>query len=140
MKRLSVLKKLKLLYLDRTQVGDEGVLALAELATLETLTLNGTAITDKALGAFSGGPLSRSIRSLRLDFTAISDAGLKSLEGATALQGLSVANTRVTDAGLNSLRGMNSLHSLSAGGTGVTREGSLAHQAAGKQIAVCLCD
>ena len=74
-KRLSVLANLTVLFLSRTQVGDEGVLALAELGKLQILSLNGTAITDKALEAFAGGPLGKSIRSLGLDYTAITDAG-----------------------------------------------------------------
>jgi HEAT repeat protein len=124
-KRLSALANLTTLLLDRTQVGDEGVLALAELGNLQHLTLNGTAITDRALEAFAGGPLRKSIRSLRLDYTAITDAGLKLLEGAGGLQALSVSHTRVTDAGLVYLRGMKSLGTLAADGTAVTREGTL---------------
>ncbi|MEI8371960.1 MAG: HEAT repeat domain-containing protein [Planctomycetota bacterium] len=124
-KRLSVLANLTTLFLDRTQVGDKGVLALAELGNLRTLTLSGTTITDKALEGFASGPLRRSIRLLRLDYTAITNAGLKFLEGASELQSLSISHTHVTDAGLVSLRGMKSLDTLAADGTAVSREGTL---------------
>lgn len=125
-KRLSALARLTTLMLDRTQVGDEGVLALAELGNLQNLSLGGAAITDRALEAFAGGPLGKSIRSLQLEYTEISDAGLTSLEGASELQSLNVSYTRISDAGLIHLGGMKSLVSFSANGTAVSRDGTLA--------------
>ncbi len=103
--------------------GDDGVLALAELGKLQNLTLSGTAITDKALEAFANGPLQKSIRSLNLDHTAVTDAGLKYLAGATGLQSLNVMHTRISDVGLVHLRGLKSLAHLAVDGTALTLDG-----------------
>jgi hypothetical protein len=67
----------------------------------------------------------RHVESLRLNDTAITDAGLAHIEGLTGLRDLQLDGTRVGDAGLAHLRGMKNLGLLWISGSRVTDEGVL---------------
>src|SRR5262249_2099762 len=60
---------------------------------------------------------------LNLSDTAITDAGLRHLEGLVGLGRLVLRGTAITDAGLQHLRGLKSLRVLDLQGTKVTDEG-----------------
>jgi hypothetical protein len=65
------------------------------------------------------------VESLWLNGTAISDAGLAHIRRLTRLRDLTIGDTQVTDAGLASLRGMTRLGTLFLAGSRVTDDGVL---------------
>jgi TPR repeat protein len=75
---------------------------LADLPNLRTLDLSHVALEDNDLRAIA--PHIKGVRSLNLERTDITDAGLKGLEGLTNLETLNVRNTKVTAAGVERLR------------------------------------
>jgi hypothetical protein len=80
-----------------------------------------TPASDKDLEALA--PLAAQITRLDLGKTKISDAGLRTLSGFTALTRLDLHGTAVSDAGLPSLKGLSELRSLNLFGTAVTDAG-----------------
>ena len=67
------------LYLESTRVGDAGLVHLARLTSLETLTLSGTRITDAGLVHLKG---LAGLRALDLSWTEVSEAGIEDLRRA----------------------------------------------------------
>ena len=65
----------------------------------------------------------RSLRSLHLSDTYVTDKGLESLKGLSQLQTLDLAWTDVTDKGLESLKGLSQLQTLDLSDTYVTDKG-----------------
>jgi hypothetical protein len=98
---------LKSLGLVHTMVGDAGLIHLP--ADLQVLGLRNTKVTDAGMPAISR--LSR-LENLNLGNDAISDAGLKHLEGLRELKILALNNTQVTDAGLVSISRLTNLEYL----------------------------
>ena len=86
--------------LDATAVGDAGLVRLAGLTSLRTLTLSRTTVTDAGLIHLQGMP---GLSTLWLADTKVTDAGLTQLKGLTNLASLTLRGTKVTDAGVRSL-------------------------------------
>ncbi len=85
------------------------------------LDLSGSKTTDEVLAEKLKG-LTK-LKTLSLDSTKITDAGLVHLKGLTKLKGLDLWNTKITDAGLVHLKGLTKLKGLSQGKTKVTVDG-----------------
>ena len=101
LKYLQNLKELKQLWLDNTQVGDTGLEYIKNLNDLQRLSLVNTHITDDGLEHLKG--LTK-LERLFLTRTGITDAGLKNLQDLTILQILGLNETKITDAGVNQLK------------------------------------
>ena len=80
-----------------------------------------TKVTDAGLKEVAG--LKR-LLTLNLANTQVTDAGLKELAGLQRLATLNLANTQVTDAGIKELAAVKNLHRLDLTGTQVTEEGA----------------
>lgn len=89
------------------------------LPYVTSLDLSGSSITDEALASLDGA----AIRTLRLDQTAITDAGLARLEALPQLESLSLQFTPVSDAGLVTLARLPHLQMLYLAGSNVTPAG-----------------
>jgi hypothetical protein len=63
------------------------------------------------------------LQTLSLEGTGLTDAGLPELAGLVRLQALCLAKTEVTDAGVKALTGLKGLRTLSLWDTGVRRDG-----------------
>jgi hypothetical protein len=61
----------------------------------------------------------KSLESLNLADTQVTDTGLKELAGLTSLQELDLTRVQITDGGLRELAGLKSLKTLDLTGTGV---------------------
>ena len=83
-----------------------------------SVTLDYSAITDAQLKHLEGLTRLRELRTCQL-----TDAGLGQLEGLTQLRVLGLTGTAVSDAGLQYLRGLTELQRLYLGGTNVTDKG-----------------
>lgn len=99
------------------RTSDAHIARIGEVRSLETLYLRRSRITDSGLEYLR--PLTN-LRSLELEGTSINDSGLRNLEGLTNLQHLSLANTHITDAGLDYLVNLHQLRVLHMHGTAVT--------------------
>ena len=92
---------LQVVELVRTAVTDAGVAYLAsQYPALKHLNLDETAITDDSLSHLK--PLR--LQSLQIRNTAVTDAGLKSLEGQNSLTFLGLRGTTVTDSAIQELK------------------------------------
>ena len=90
--------------LTNTKVTDAGLkeLELAGLKSLQTLSLSGTGVTDAGLKELAGF---ESLQTLDLSLTGVTGAGLKELAGLKSLQTLMLISTAgVTDAGVAELQ------------------------------------
>jgi hypothetical protein len=96
---------------------------LTILSPLRTLSLQHTEVTDAGLVCLQD---LTQLRALDLDFTQVTDAGLKNLQGLHELQWLSLAGIRVTDAGFAHLERLSRLEWLNLRNTAVT-DAELAH-------------
>jgi hypothetical protein len=78
----------------------------------------------------------RGLRTLSLEYTGVSDAGLVHLKGLTKLERLWLDNTQVTDVGLTRLKGLTGLRELDLRNTGVSDQGiaELKHALPGRTI------
>ena len=84
------------------------------------VNLNFTEVTDAGLKELA--PLAH-LQTLDLRFTEVTDAGLKELAPLTQLQTLDLGGTKVTDAGLKELAPLTQLQTLNLLGTAVTGAG-----------------
>jgi hypothetical protein len=111
------------LVLVQLPVGDAELAGLPSLDGMPSprLFLDGTQVTDNGLkGLKALGPL----RELSIAFTRVTDRGLESLSGMDDLRVLNLKWCRaVTDAGLEPLKGMRGLKMVVVEGTGVTAKG-----------------
>lgn len=141
--------------LEAAPVGDDDLVHLSGLDTLESLNLSGTDITGAGLVhlanltnlkklSLGGGYQKQSkvddeglshltnltkLEQLVLSDSRITDEGLAHLSGLTNLKSLYLFQTRITDEGLKHLEGLQALEILRAGRTGITEEGAAAFQA-----------
>ena len=97
------------LWLDGSDVTDQGLIELVSLKNLSELMLNFTKVTNTGLTEL--GKL-KSLRSLGLYLTQVTDTGLKEMAGLKNLQKLSLGKTKVTDMGLKELSGLKNLQDL----------------------------
>ena len=91
-------KRLKELYVDATDISDEGLAYLAPLEDLEVLWLDECDISDRGIQHL----LSHS-KELTLDGTKVGDEGLAALTKLHGLERLDLGDTSVTLAGLGHL-------------------------------------
>ena len=122
--------QLQRLELNGTQVTDSGLEHLKGLSQLQWLTLDHTQVTDRGLEHLKG--LSQ-LQTLLLDGTQVTDVGLERLKGLRQLQELSLNDTQITDEGVKKLKGLNQLQGLFLEGTQVTDAG-LEHLKGLKQL------
>ncbi len=92
---------------------DAGLANLKALSEIESLELDGSAITDAGLENLRG--LSQ-LHFLCLASSNVTDAGLENIASSHRLRFLYLFETKVTDSGLVHLRGLNQLDSLSLWG------------------------
>jgi internalin A len=91
-----------------------------------------TKLTDAGLKEVAG---LKKLTTLNLTGTQVTDVGLKELAGLQRLATLNLSRTQVTDAGLKELVAVKNLHRLDLTGTRVTQEG-----VAGLQKSLRYCD
>ena len=89
------------LYLDGSQITDEGLKDVAKLQHLERLDLSDTKITDAGLKEVAK---LQKLKSLRLNDTEISDEGLKEVAKLKKLEKLDLNFTQITDNGAAELQ------------------------------------
>lgn len=139
-------ESLRVLSLDATDVGEEGLKKVTGLTNIQELYLNGssnvfspalapvgsfkklailelrsTSINSKGMPHLSG--LSN-LKVLDLSETAVADEGLASLKDLTNMENLNLYNTRSTDAGLVYLQGMKKLKRLNLDKCKITQAGT----------------
>ncbi len=117
------LTQLKVLDINRSPIGDEGLRPLEGFTSLQWLQLGETQVTDAGVAHFS--KLSN-LSSLALNSTRVTDAGLRTLFDLPQITTLNLYDTRVTDAGLAGLAeriNRGPLQNLVASGLGVTPGG-----------------
>jgi Leucine-rich repeat (LRR) protein len=117
-------KKLDRLYLNGTQITDEGINNVAKSEhfhdQLSLLILGNTQIGDKGLIAIS---VFRNLKKLYLGGTRITDNGLQNLANLRQLQWLQLNDTEISNAGLIHLFGLHELRYLNLNDTRVTKKG-----------------
>ncbi len=90
-------------------ITDAGLVHVAGLKRVETLTMPGAPIKGSGLSHLSG--LTK-LRTLDLEGTQVNDASLVHLQGLKELQSLNLGGTLITGRGLEHLKDMTSLESL----------------------------
>lgn len=113
------LTNLTYLGLRETVVTDVGMAHLSGLMKLEILDLRDTAVGNDGLRPLQGLPL----RSLLLNYCAVTDAGLETLPELPRLQRIELKHTGVTDAGLKHLQQMTGLRFIGLEYTTTTSKG-----------------
>lgn len=108
-------------HLGGTDLTDEGLVHLPEVAHVVWLNLRDTKITDAGLAQV--GKLAGLTR-LHLERTGVGDAGMPHLKGLAKLEYLNLYGTKVTDAGLAPLKELKGLKKLYLWQTGVTDAGA----------------
>jgi hypothetical protein len=140
LRELAALKKLTVLGLSSPRVTAAGLKELANVKSLRTLILPAHLVTDANLRALrEAGLLHRlyqaagkgeqrpnspaDVRTLRLGYAHVTDAGLKELAPFRNLTFLDLTEVKVTDAGLKELAGFKKLSTLGLYRTRVTDAG-----------------
>ena len=103
-----------------TNVTDQTIAPLKDVASLIELRLGTTKVTDQGLAVVKNLP---HLQVLGLELTGVTDAGVAHLKGLAELTYLNLYGTSVTDAALDSLKGMKFLRSLYLWQTKVTPDG-----------------
>lgn len=101
-------------------VDDDGLRKVAELASLQNLTLSWTDIGDAGMANLQG---LTNLNSLGLHYTNVTDDGLLFLAGMSRLDSLDLSGTKISDRGLARLKPLENLQSLSLHTTSVTSSG-----------------
>lgn len=123
LKTFGSLEALEELILDKTSVGDAGLVYIGTLKTLKMLFVDDTGrVTDAGLSSIAG---LTTLIELRLKRQKVTDAGLKHLASLTSLESLRLAyNQSVTDAGVEALSHVPKLRYVNAEGTTITSAGA----------------
>ncbi len=116
-------------FADGSRVRDDDLAALSAIERLEVLKLDSTAVGDAGLKHLSG---LTGLRWLYLSRTRITNSGLEALELLRGLVILDVAGTAVGDAGLQRIAHLDTLSGLDLTGTRVTDAGLPALASLGK--------
>ena len=90
-------------------ITDAGLVYVAGLKQVETLTLVGAPLKGSGLANLSG---MTKLRSLNLESTSVDDASLAHLQGLKQLKELNIGGTLVTPRGIEQLKDMTQLESL----------------------------
>lgn len=117
---VGTLASLESLTLSHTALTDHGAAHLAGLARLRELYLDYTKVTDAALVYLSG---LKELRRLGLRGTLVSDAGMANLAPLVQLEFLDIAETAVGDQGLKAIGTLNRLEYLDVSRSRVTANG-----------------
>lgn len=137
---LTGLTNLRVLTLNGSAVTDEHIVALSALSSLHTLSLRATGITEAALRSLPPvvnldlghtGVTNlceqvarlRSLRSLDLSFTAITDAGISCIVELAELETLNLGATNISDASMDEVARLPELRDLSLMTTSLTDAG-----------------
>ena len=115
---------LKDLHLGQTRITNEGLKQLSSLSKIQFLELAGTDISDGGLSYLAH--LKSSLKSLDLNETDITGAGLTHLREFSTLEHLILGNTRLDSDALQHLSQLTKLRSLHLDGTGIST-GALSH-------------
>jgi hypothetical protein len=99
---------------------DEDIALVARVRSLHTLLLDHSPVTDAGLVHL---PKLRNLEVLSLFHTQVTDEGLASLSGLVKLRHLNLTDTQVTDKGLQHLESLKQLNTLFLSDTRVTPEG-----------------
>lgn len=123
------LQRLRALFLNDTDITDQGVRHLTSCALLRGVGLSGTHVTDNVVSILREFP---KLYSLVLSFTQLSDQGMKAIAEIHTLRRVWVDYTSVSSDGLMGINKLKDLSLLSLRRTQVTDEGleslqSLAH-------------
>lgn len=113
------LPKLTYLMIGGKGITEDGLARLAESKSLSGLRLTDTSIAD--LRPLS--PRLNALWGLYLENSALTDAGLEPLSGATRIGDLTITGSRMTDAGLRHLAPLTSLWKLRLGRSAITDAG-----------------
>ena len=89
-----------------SEVTDADLIHLKGLKRLEILNFTDTKITDAGLDLLNGSGVLASLHALVLSGTEITDAGISVNMGATRLKSLVIDRTNISDAGLAHLKGL----------------------------------
>jgi hypothetical protein len=103
-----------------SEANDEHVRLISQHSRIRSLALDGTRITDAGLKYLRGVA---HLKALSLGATEISDAGAESLGEIRSLQSLDLRGTRISNAALPSLAALRRLRSLNLSGTQVDAAG-----------------
>ncbi|QDU44409.1 Leucine Rich repeats (2 copies) [Symmachiella dynata] len=103
--------------LNQSLVEDQDLALLQQTPGLRTLKLQTTRITDAGIQHLSSVP---QLQKLDLGGTEITNAGLDHLQSLEELQELAIADTAVSDDGIAKLAGLKTLTVLDASGTNLT--------------------
>jgi hypothetical protein len=109
------------LHLEGIRITDAGLIHVPGLLNLRRLTLHSTRITDAGLANLAG---LKNIEVLSLQGTHITDDGLVHLKALPHLHHLSLARTRITDAAHLHVRHLHGLEHLDAQGARITELGA----------------
>jgi internalin A len=102
-----------------SEIGDEFVQQLANLASLRVLRLNGTSVTDEGVKYLCDLPL----KLLDLSGTAVTDEALRLIASMSNLEELFLQGTHVGDSGLDCLSGIDRLFRILLHDTKVSSSG-----------------
>jgi len=152
------IKGLKRLYLSAPNLTDDMLAQVAQMETVEDLSISAPLVTCEGLGKLAPLPLKRlslrqikmsdeclaaiapfrELQSLELNCNRfnkdnVSDAGIAQLKDLTNLETLDLSGTKMTDAGLASLAGLTKIESLSLDETDITDDG-LKHLAGMREL------
>jgi hypothetical protein len=131
---LGRLTGLRRLFLSRTPgVGDGAIAHLRGLWALKSLSLDHTSLTDAGLPSLRG---LGALQELDLSHTAITGNGLGSLRRLSALRRLDLSHTRVDDAAVLALRALPRLEELVLRATRVTARGAQILCGGGRRLSV----
>ena len=137
------LTKLTQLVLGTTRVEDRELAVVAGLPRLINLAIGGRGITEAGLAGIAGSgsliflrladtsiadlrplaPRIPALSELEMEDSALTDAGIEPLSGATRIGGLTIAGSRITDAGLDHLASLTSLRKLRLDRSAITDPG-----------------
>ena len=137
---VATLRKLEILDLSKSKIGDAGLRHLQGLTSLRSIDLSATNITDAGLVHLrhlismrrlylDGTPLAGStlgylkqmadLETLQLSYTSVTDSAIVQLKDMRRLRHLSLNGTRVSDSGIDNLRKLAALETLSVAGCAI---------------------
>jgi Leucine-rich repeat (LRR) protein len=115
----SSFKRLDWLSFNDTKVTDNGVAALVDLRSLKTLVLIHTPVSDKCLAVMKEFPR---LRDLELAGDNITDHGIAAISGISTLDVLDLRETKISDQCVDELAKMQSLKRLDVNSTALSAQ------------------